>query len=96
MPPTLSMSSERPANQKKPSLILAVLIARPNPMAADRVLRLLVAVPVGGTSRITAHDEVAQLAGRHRLIVFVDETRLVPRHLDTAGARAHATRADWR
>ena len=69
-----------PGEPKEALGVLAVLVPGPNPMSADRVLRLFVAVPIEGTGRIAAHDEVAQLAGRNGLVVFVDQTCLVPRH----------------
>ena len=77
-------------------LVLAVLVTGADPMSADRVLRLLVSIPVKGTGRVTADDEVAQVAGRDRLAMFVDEARLVSRHHEATGARRERDPVDWR
>ena len=89
IPPTFNMSSDRPANRN----------SRPHPGGTcrrcgssdlDRVLRLLVTVPVIGTGRIAAYQQVADLPGRDRRPVVIDEPGFVPanRHATRTGADA--------
>ena len=58
-------------------LVLPVLVAGPDPVAGNRVLRLFVPVPVKRTRRVALDQQIADLARRDRAAVLVDEPRLV-------------------
>src|SRR3989440_12019625 len=68
--------------------ILPVLVARLDPWAVERLLRLLVLVPVVGHRRVALDAQVADLALRDRPALVVHDDRLVARHRLPGGARA--------
>src|SRR5205814_9612558 len=73
--------------------ILPVLVAGLDPGSEERLLRLVVLVPVVGHDRIAFDPQVADLALRHGVSLVVDDDRLVARHRFSRGAGPRVTRA---
>src|SRR6187200_896844 len=68
-------------------LILRVLVAGPQPLALEGILRPFVLVPVERTRRIAANPQVANLARCDRNAGIVENPRVVSADHDAARAR---------
>ena len=79
-----------PGEPEEAVLVLLVLIAGPDPVAGDRVLRLFVLIPVERTRRVSLDDQIAELAPGNLAPVLVDEARFVAGDRDSARAGTHA------
>src|SRR5262249_3455104 len=67
-------------------LVYRVFVPRADPVPFDRVLRLLVLIPVTGADGVAADPEIADLAGRHRCAAVVEKPRVVA--VDILAARS--------
>src|SRR3989441_1107147 len=65
------------------------LVARPHPLACERLLGALGLVPVARASAVSFDDQIAHLAGCHFAAGIVYQFRLVARDDGTARAGAH-------
>src|SRR5205823_7437613 len=74
-------------------LVLEVLVAGLDPGTEERLLRLLVLVPVVGHDRVALDAQVPDLAGGHRPPLVVHDDRLVAGHGQARRARPRRTGA---
>ena len=72
--------------------VLVVLVACLDIVAEQRPPRLLLLVPVVRHDRVALDPEIADLPGRHRASVIVDDQGLVARHGQPCRARSHLPR----
>src|SRR2546425_5563003 len=68
--------------------VLVVLVAGLDPLTEERLLGLLVLVPVVRHRRVALDADVADLAARHGRAVVVHDGELVARHRHAGRARA--------
>src|SRR5947207_13973111 len=62
---------------EKPLFVLRVLVAGADPVPLDRVLRLLVLVPVAGADRVASEPEIPDLVRIDRHAIVVEDAALV-------------------
>ena len=72
--------------------VLRVLVASAQPSAFDGVAREVVPIPVPGTDRVAPDPEVADLAGRRRLPVAIENARILAGDEVAARARSDCAR----
>src|SRR5205823_9256786 len=61
-------------------LVLPVLVAGLDPIAAKGVFGLFVLVPIEGAHSIALDEQISDFAGRNRLLVFIEDASFVSRN----------------
>src|SRR6266478_3821544 len=72
--------------------ILIVLVARPDPMALNRVFGLLMLVPIVSTGRVGLNQKIADFTLHNRPVVVVHDSGLEPGNNLSTGARSRSRR----